>query len=468
MAPSKSAKAKKRASEVDEETSGDAQLKAPAPQREGSTSPRPKKAKLVEHPSHGKTGGDILLFGTGDTGQLGLGGDILERKKPAIVKLDDADEILQICAGGMHTISLSKDGQVFSWGCNDEGALGRVTDDGSPISDEDDCAVPGQVKFPDDAATVIQISAGDSHSAALTEDGKVFFWGGWRDNSGIMTDKYVTPRLIPSVVQISKICSGCHHILFLATDGQVFSMGCGENGQLGRLSERFATRNSRNWQTSLMTPAPVPLKYAFKKGLSKNGEAHIPASGILVATNVWAGGFSSMVQLQSGHVLGFGLNSASQLGFESGGTNEAACVFQPKFLPEVSSLEIAELSLGHHHTLFLSKTGEVFACGLKEYGALGFGDTQGVVSTPTKVKVTEGNIKTVAAGTHLSFAVNEEGLLFSWGSGTNNALGHGDEEDKESPEQVNSKQLETRQVVAVSVGGQHTALLAHGTNNNGA
>ena len=58
------------------------------------------------------------------------------------------------------------------------------------------------------------------------------------------------------------------------------------------------------------------------------------------------------------------------------------------------------------------------------------------------------------------------GTMYSWGSGTNNALGHGDEDDKEEPEEVTSKQLETRDVVAVSVGGQHTAILATANNNN--
>ena len=79
---------------------------------------------------------------------------------------------------------LTKDGVVFSWGCNDEGSLGRVADDGSALHDEDECSVPGEIRFPEGTARIIQISAGDSHSAALTEDGNVFFWGGWRDNSG--------------------------------------------------------------------------------------------------------------------------------------------------------------------------------------------------------------------------------------------------------------------------------------------
>ena len=58
------------------------------------------------------------------------------------------------------------------------------------------------------------------------------------------------------------------------------------------------------------------------------------------------------------------------------------------------------------------------------------------------------------------------GNMYSWGSATNNALGHGDEEDKEEPEVVTSKQLETRQVLAVSAGGQHSAILAIANNNN--
>ena len=98
------------------------------------------------------------------------------------------------------------------------------------------------------------------------------------NKTGIMTDKYISPRLIPLPAPITKISSGCHHILFLAETGQVFSMGCGENGQLGRLSERFATRNARNWKQELMTPALVPLKYAFKKGTKRSWSFHC-ASG---------------------------------------------------------------------------------------------------------------------------------------------------------------------------------------------
>lgn len=44
--------------------------------------------------------------------------------------------------------------------------------------------------------------------------------------------------------------------------------------------------------------------------------------------------------------------------------------------------------------------------------------------------------------------------------GTNGQLGTGDEDDLYEPKEVKGKQLESRKVVQVSGGGQHTVLLA--------
>ena len=42
---------------------------------------------------------------------------------------------------------------------------------------------PGKVSLPDDTS-IVQITAGDSHSAALDNKGKVYYWGTFRDGSG--------------------------------------------------------------------------------------------------------------------------------------------------------------------------------------------------------------------------------------------------------------------------------------------
>ncbi|KAJ8393595.1 hypothetical protein AAFF_G00058140 [Aldrovandia affinis] len=52
----------------------------------------------VSHSSHGKKKGLVLVLGQGEAGQLGLGEDIMERKKPALVSLPEG--VLQAVARG--------------------------------------------------------------------------------------------------------------------------------------------------------------------------------------------------------------------------------------------------------------------------------------------------------------------------------------------------------------------------------
>lgn len=65
--------------------------------------------------------------------------------------------------------------QIYTFGCNDEGALGRDT------SEEGSESTPGKVDLP---AFIVQVSAGDSHTAALTNDGRVYAWGNFRVGLG--------------------------------------------------------------------------------------------------------------------------------------------------------------------------------------------------------------------------------------------------------------------------------------------
>jgi regulator of chromosome condensation len=62
---------------------------------------------------------------------LGLGDDVLQVKKPRKIPIFSlgpgfpANKIIKIACGGQHTLALSSNGVVFSWGGNDDGALGR-------------------------------------------------------------------------------------------------------------------------------------------------------------------------------------------------------------------------------------------------------------------------------------------------------------------------------------------------------
>jgi regulator of chromosome condensation len=66
----------------------------------------------LEIPEARKKTGQVFVFGNGDVGQLGLGDEMLERKRPMPLKALEDEDIVDIVAGGIHTIAITKDGKV--------------------------------------------------------------------------------------------------------------------------------------------------------------------------------------------------------------------------------------------------------------------------------------------------------------------------------------------------------------------
>ena len=54
--------------------------------------------------------GQVFCVGQGDTGQLGLGDDVMERSRPALVAA--VGQAVEVVAGGMHTVALDIHGKV--------------------------------------------------------------------------------------------------------------------------------------------------------------------------------------------------------------------------------------------------------------------------------------------------------------------------------------------------------------------
>ena len=63
-----------------------------------------KRLKLTFR--HERGWGQLLTVGQGDTGQLGLGEDVMEKMRPAPVP--DITEAVDAVAGGMHTVVLDR------------------------------------------------------------------------------------------------------------------------------------------------------------------------------------------------------------------------------------------------------------------------------------------------------------------------------------------------------------------------
>lgn len=131
------------------------------------------RTHLLDIPDIPSFSGKVMTFGDDVCGELGLKEIGVNKKRPVFVK--DVDEpVVFIASGGMHNVCLTSNGQIYTWGCNDEGALGRKTED---VDDRDLSAEPAKVPLP---YKIVKVSAGDSHSAALTSTGSIYIWGNFK------------------------------------------------------------------------------------------------------------------------------------------------------------------------------------------------------------------------------------------------------------------------------------------------
>lgn len=155
---------------------------------------------------------NIYAFGTGDNAELGLGPEVNAKvvKRPRLNAhlLPEKVGIVAVAIGGMHGLALSHEGKVYSWGVNDQYALGRETKYTPPMRDvgsDDDSDSDGEeplnplestpmliTAFPE-GTVITNIAAGDSISIAVTDTGKVYGWGTFRvwDQSFIWVYNFV-------------------------------------------------------------------------------------------------------------------------------------------------------------------------------------------------------------------------------------------------------------------------------------
>jgi regulator of chromosome condensation len=408
-----------------------------------------------------QTPGEVFVFGDGDCGQLGLGEEVTERLRPFPVSIEDKP-ILQVACGGMHTVALAQDRTIYSWGVNDEGALGRETSgelwekSGLGTDNPGDPHVPGKIDFPLDANPILQLSAGDSHTCALTEDGAVWAWGTFRDASGVMgfsasTRIQLTPACVhrPSHPQerVVRIASGADHVAAVTVGGALLTWGSGQQGQLGRVGERLSERVK---MATLTSPHAVP----FKAG--RGGGA-----GSTKIVDVDCGTYATFAMAESGAIYACGLNNYGQLALP-----DQAPVFAPAKVKALSGKDVASVHSGQHHTLAVTKNGGLLSFGRPTYGRLGQRSADvgadSACPEPRPVDNLEG-VKVVgaSAGLAVSGCIAEGGGAWVWGFGTSNQLGKGDDdEDEIVPRKLaETKRFAGKRVLALEFGGQHVAML---------
>lgn len=321
--------------------------------------------------------------------------------------------IVDFSAGERHSLALNEFGQVFAWGRGREGQLGLGDVAGVTSAVPSPRCVSGALA----GQLVTKVSCGESHSLALTLSGDVFMWG-----------------LLP----VAKVVDDETVMATDASDRATVELA-GLANEERRESQRLRPRDAfrRHETDSVMARLVRDAMQVYEDASVVDGEiikvqtVRAPCltprrvTGPLsrrFVTNIAAGFAHSLATTKDGAVFSCGYNDNGQLGL---GNRRNAAEFQR--ILALDGYFIADIACGQQHSLACSKilepqslhddkrssrSGVCFSWGLGVLGQLGTG--KNLAWCPEEVKLAR-PVVSVAAGSHHSVAVTDEGKVYTWG-----------------------------------------------------
>jgi alpha-tubulin suppressor-like RCC1 family protein len=325
--------------------------------------------------------GGVKCWGYNGEGELG-DGTTTNRSSPVdVVGLTSG--VTAVTAGGGHTCVLTSAGAVKCWGYNGVGALG----DGTTV----DSDVPVQVSGL--ASGVTAITAGGSHTCAITSGGALKCWGAKWDGSlgGGTIDSSVPAGVSGLASGVTAITVGHGHACAVTSGGTVKCWGANQYGQLGDgttspsevpvevsgLPSGVTAVAAGSWHNCAITSAGAVQCWGYNgdgglgDGSTSLGAVPSPvqASGLTSGVTTIAAGWAHTCAVTSGAAKCWGYNYGGQLG--NGTTSNSAVSVQVTGLTS----GVTAITAGGDHTCALTNNGGVKCWGTNGVGELGDGTT---------------------------------------------------------------------------------------------
>ena len=308
------------------------------------------------------------------------------------------------CASGEgHTITLSNEGIVYSFGKNYFGqlGLGHYTTIDSPVPITN-------------APRIKQISCGANFTFCVDFEG--FLWSFGENYSGQLgtgnKTTFNTLQKITNIPLVNSVACGSSHTLIITTNSNLWSCGSNSYGQL-------CIETHENQIT-------------FQQTSFSN------------ISRVSVGGHHSLFE-NKGEIFSCGLNVTGELGL---GHFDSLCT--PSFIPNLPP-NIIQFICGNSHNLFLDSDGNVYSVGHNLYGQLGLGHktNQNVLNQIPNIPP----IQVISCVGFSSYLIDFEGNIWSFGYNCHGQLGHGDKLNKCLPTKIES--LKDIQQVSYGSCGEH-------------
>ena len=322
-----------------------------------------------------------------------------------------APRIVQIAAGGSHSLALFSDGSLYAWGRNSRGQLGDGTKDYKNT--------PTLI-----GTGYTAIAAGFNHTLAL-KGGALYAWGdNWDGQLGIGspdTGDHTAPYLIGT--GYTAIAAGFHKSLALKGSA-LYAWGKNIGGAPQQIGTGYtAIEVGRDHSLALKGSELYAwgLRIGRVLGDDTQWDRNTPTLIGTGYTAVAAGNAHSLV-LKGSAVYAWGDNSSGQVGFETA-TNDA-------YPAQPVGTGVTAIAAGAGHSLAL-KGSALYAWGDNVYGQLGDGTT-GNQTIPNMIGT---GYTAIEAGGYHSLALKGS-ALYAWGLNDEGQLGDGTLSNQNTPSRV--------------------------------
>jgi alpha-tubulin suppressor-like RCC1 family protein len=350
--------------------------------------------------------GSILGWGSNAEGSFG-DGQSKGRAVPASIQRMSVGlsgkTVKLVAAGATHSVAVTDDNLIFTWGLNTEGQLG--TNDLEPR------LLPTAVNDLNGVLTgkvIVEVAVARGFTMVRTQDDLLFGWG-MNIYGQLGTGSTSLRSLVPVATLMGGmagktlkriVCSGWH-TLALTAEGNVFAWGYNGYGETGAAGYSGAN--------------PTPLLVAG-----------VGTASARPVQDISGGFYHSVALLQDGTVYGWGLNSSGQLAV---GPNQYSYTNVPQAALTSGVLAgktVNAIASGDYHVLVLASDGRLYAWGSNGSNELGNGGTTTALS-PVAVTMTAFGGKTISkiySGGGHNYAVASDNSVFGWGLNTNGQLGN--------------------------------------------
>jgi len=338
--------------------------------------------------------GQIWTWGRNNLGQSGLGftstmSDETHPTTPQQLAVFDEGErvtFVSLAFNQNASVALDDKGNVWSWGDGDGGQLGLG--DSDSLVEEEDYSTPQKINS---LENIVAIARGYDHTVALDENGNVYTFGeNDRGQLGNGSNEDSDYPILVTISDIVMIAAGSDSTYAIDVNGSLWGWGENNDGQLGQGEEDTADHS---------TPVRIPLIESVTSVAA--GKAHVLALGV------------------SGKVYGWGLNASNQVGNTVEGT-WAADIFEPTELPWVTT---AKAVWANGNQSFVEKDdGFIYPWGFNGLGTLGLELDEDPIAPTVAITDLDG-ILDIGAGALHTISLRNDDTLFSWGWSFEGSLG---------------------------------------------